>query len=88
MDNKQMQPQPGGYTPYGYNPGANAYTPNPPPTGGYPPPNPNAYPQPQPGGYSPYGNGVSISTSLINVALGEADPKLLSPSSSFGVCHN
>lgn len=52
-----MQPQPGGYTPYGYNPGANAYTPNPPPAGGYPPPNPNAYPQPQPGGYSPYGNG-------------------------------
>ncbi len=59
---KQPQPQPGGYSPYGFNPGANAYTPTPnyPPPGGYPPPNPNAYPQPQPGGYSPYGNAVSI----------------------------
>lgn len=65
MDNKQMQPQPGGYAPYGYDAGANAYTPNAPsaynpnfpPAGGYPPPNPNMM-QPQPGGYTPY--AVSI----------------------------
>lgn len=62
MDNKQMQPQPGGYTPYGFNTGANAYTPNFPPAGGYPAPNPNAspFPQPQPGGYNPHANAVSI----------------------------
>lgn len=64
MENKPTQPQPGGYTPYGFNPGTNAYTPNFPPAGGYPPPNPNApaypQPQPQPGGYTPYGNPVSV----------------------------
>lgn len=71
-DYKPPQPQPGGYTPYGFNSGANAYTPNF-PAGGYPPPNPNApplhpnappYQQPQPGGYTPYPNTVSYSTIL------------------------
>lgn len=61
MENKQVQPQPSGYTPYGFNPGTNAYTPNFPPAGGHPSPNPNAPPQPQPGGYAPYPNPVSIS---------------------------
>lgn len=61
MDNKQMQPQPGGYAPYGFNAGTNAYTPNFPPAGGYPPPpNANAPPHQQPGGYTPYPNAVSF----------------------------
>lgn len=64
MDNNK-QPQPGGYTPYGFNTGSNAYTPNFPPSGGYPPPSPHGPhqqqpQQPQPGGYSPHNNAVSI----------------------------
>lgn len=59
MENKSPQPQPGGYAPYGFNAGTNAYTPNFPPAGGYPPPPNSIHSQPQPGGYTPYPNAVS-----------------------------